>query len=92
MVLLGNTLAMPNNHGVNDAEHERQTGLHSHHLRDSHPVLLRVKHGGQLYVGAMGQGSGQCGNFQNDFTSIQYPNWRNDWVPEWYQTEPRRQR
>jgi hypothetical protein len=90
MVLPESILAMPNNHGVSNAEHKRQTGLYRHYMRDSDPVFLRVKHGGQLYVGAMGKRSGQCGNFQDDFTSIQYPNWRNDWVPEWYQTEPRR--
>lgn len=72
------------------AKHQRQTGLHSNDLRDADPVYLRVKHGGRLYVGAMGKGSGQRGNLQNDFTSIQYPNWRDDWILEWYQTEPRR--
>ena len=74
------------------AKHQRQTGLHSNNLRDADLVFLRVKHGGSLYVGAMGKGSGQRGNLQNDFTSIQYPNWRDDWIPEWYQTEPRRHR
>lgn len=72
------------------AKHQRQIGLHSHTVRHADPVFLRVVHGGLLYVGAMGKGSGQCGNLQNDFTSVQYPNWRDDWVPEWYQTEPRR--
>jgi hypothetical protein len=72
------------------AKHQRQTCLHSHNMRDSDPVFLRIKHGGRLYVGAMGKGSGQRRDFQNDFTSLQYPNWRDDWVPEWYQTEPRR--
>jgi hypothetical protein len=75
-----------------DARHKGQTSLHSHNLRDTHPVFLRVMHGGRLYVGAMGQGSGQRRNLQNDFTSIQYPNWRDDWVPEWYQTEPERRK
>jgi hypothetical protein len=74
------------------AKHQRQTGLHSNNLRDADPVYLRVKHGGLLYVGAMGKGSGQRRNLQNDFTSIQHPNWRHDWIPEWYQTEPRRHR
>ena len=40
----------------------------------------------------LGKGSGQRRDFQNDFTSIQYPNWRDDWIPEWYQTEPKRRR
>ena len=72
------------------AKHQRQTDLHSDNLRDADPVFLRVEYGGRLYVGAMGKGSGQCGNLQNDFTSIQYPNWRDDWIPEWYQTQSRR--
>ena len=72
------------------AKHQRQTGLHGYDMCDANPVFLRVKHGGRLYVGAMGKGSGQRGNLQDDFTSIQYPNWRDDWIPEWYQTEPRR--
>ena len=74
------------------AKHQRQIGLHSNNLRNADPVFLRVSDGGRLYVGAMGKGSGQRRNFQDDFTSVQYPNWRDDWVPEWYQTEPRRQR
>jgi hypothetical protein len=77
---------------MNDAGHQGQISLHSHDLRDAYPVLLRIGHGNQLYVGAMGKGSGQRRNLQNDFTSIQYPNWRDDWVPEWYQTEPDRKR
>ena len=72
------------------AKHQGQIGLHSNNLRNVDPVFLRVSDGGLLYVGAMGKGSGQRGNFQNDFTSIQYPNWRDDWIPEWYQTEPKR--
>ena len=74
------------------AKHQRQIGLHSNNLRNADPVFLRVSDGDLLYVGAMGKGSGQRGNFQNDFTSVQYPNWRDDWVPEWHQTKPRRQR
>ena len=75
-----------------DAGHQGQAGLHGHNLRNADPVFLRVMHGGRLYVGAMGKGSGQRRNLQNDFTSIQYPNWRDDWVPEWYQTEPERRK
>lgn len=75
---------------TDNAKRQRQTYLHSHNMRDSYPVFLRVGYGGRLYVGAMGQGSGQCRNFQDDFTSVQYPNWRDDWIPEWYQTKPRR--
>ena len=72
------------------AKREGQIGLHRHNLRDTYPVFLRIGHGNRLYVGAMGKGSGQRRNLQNDFTSVQYPNWRDDWIPEWYQTEPRR--
>ena len=75
---------------MSDAGNQRQTCLHRHYLCDSDPVFLRIGYGNRLYVGAMGKGSGQRGNLQNDFTSIQYPNWRDDWVPEWYQTEPKR--
>ena len=50
------------------------------------PVHLRIKHGGQLYVGSVGQGSGQRRNFQDDFTRFFYSYRRHDWVPEWYQT------
>jgi hypothetical protein len=77
---------------MSNAGHQRQTCLHRHYLRDPDPVFLRIGHGSLLYVGAMGKRSGQRGNLQNDFTSIQYPNWRDDWVPEWYQTEPERRR
>jgi len=52
------------------AKHQRQTGLHSNNLRNANPVFLRVSHGGRLYVGAVGKGSGQRGNLQNDFTSV----------------------
>ena len=72
------------------AKHQRQTGLHGHHLRNAYPVFLRIKHGGQLYVGSVGQGSGQCGNFQNDFSRFFYSHRRHDWIPEWYQTQPNR--
>ena len=72
------------------AKHQRQTSLYGNNLRNADPVFLRIGHGNRLYVGAMGKGSGQRGNLQNDFTSVQYPNWRNDWIPQWYQTEPRR--
>ena len=75
-----------------DAGYQRQASLHSHNLRNADPVFLRIGYGNQLYVGAMGKGSGQRRNLQNDFTSIQYPNWRDDWVPEWYQTEPERRK
>ncbi|CAB4126620.1 hypothetical protein UFOVP79_8 [uncultured Caudovirales phage] len=72
------------------AKYQRQTGLYGNDLRNADPVFLRVGHGGRLYVGAMGKRGGQCGNIQDDFTSVQYPNWRHDWIPEWYQIKPRR--
>jgi hypothetical protein len=77
---------------MSDAGHQGQASVYSDDLRDAYPVFLRIGYGNQLYVGAMGKGSGQRGNLQNDFTSIQYPNWRDDWIPEWYQTEPERRR
>jgi len=51
-----------------------------------HPMYLRVGHGGQLYVGLVGKGSGQRRDFQNDFTRFFYSYRRHDWVPVWYQT------
>ena len=72
------------------AKYQGQISLYRHNLRDFDPMFLRIGHGNRLYVGAMGKGSGQRRDFQNDFTSIQYPNWRDDWIPKWYQTKPRR--
>ena len=57
---------------------------HTHGKHD--PVYLRVGYGGQLYVGSVGQGSGQRRDFQNDFTRFFYSYRRHDWVPVWYQT------
>ena len=74
------------------AGHERKADA----LRDAHgqhdPVHLCFGNGGRFYPWTVGQGGGQRRNLQNDFTSIQHPNWRDDWVPEWNQTEPRRHR
>ena len=36
------------------------------------PMYLRVGHGGQLYVGLVGQRGGQRRDFQNDFTRFFY--------------------
>ena len=72
------------------AKHQRQTGLHSNNLRDADPVYLRIGNGGRLYVGLVGEGSGQRRNFQDDFTRVFYADRRHDWIPEWYQTQPRR--
>ena len=72
------------------AKHQRQTSLHSHDLRNTNPVFLRVKHGGQLYVVSVGQRSGQRRDFQDDFTRFFYSYRRHDWIPEWYQAESRR--
>ncbi len=49
-------------------------------------MYLRIGHGNQLYVGFVGQGSGQRRDFQNDFTRFFYSYRRHDWVPVWYQT------
>ena len=61
------------------------------HIDGKHnPMYFRIGHGGQLYVGAVGQGSRQRGNFQNDFTRFFYSYRRNDWIPVWYQTHAER--
>lgn len=72
------------------AKHQRQTRLHGDNLRDANAVFLRVEHGGRFYVGFVGEGSGQRRDFQNDFTRVFYADRRHDWIPEWYQTQPRR--
>ena len=51
-----------------------------------HPVHLRIGYGNQLYVGFVGEGSGQRRNLQDDFTRFFYSYRRHDWVPVWYQT------
>jgi hypothetical protein len=51
-----------------------------------YPMYLRIGYGNQLYVGTMGQGSGQRRDFQDDFTRFFYSYRRHDWVPVWYQT------
>ena len=50
------------------------------------PVHLCIGYGDQLYVGSVGQRSGQRRNFQDDFTRFFYSYRRHDWIPEWYQT------
>ena len=60
--------------------------LHGEH----HTVHLRAGHGGSLSPWIVGQGSGQCRDIQNAFTRFFYSYRRHDWIPEWYQTEPRR--
>ena len=50
------------------------------------PMYLRIGYGNQLYVGSVGQRSGQRRNFQDDFTRFFYSYRRHDWVPVWYQT------
>jgi len=54
------------------------------------PVLLRFGHGGRLSLGPLGQGSGQRGDIQDDLASVQHLDRRHDWLPVWYQTEPKR--
>lgn len=73
--------------GINDAGKTDVLG----HVHDKHnPVLLCFGHGHSLHIGSVGQGSGQRGNFQNDFTRFFYTYRRHDWIPEWYQTQPNR--
>ena len=66
--------------------HQRQADPVGHANGKFHPVHLRIGYGAQLYVGFVGKGSGQCGNFQDDFTRVFYSYRRHDWVPVWYQT------
>ena len=54
------------------------------------PVFVSAGHGHSLSLGPLGQGSGQRGNLQNDQPCFQYVDRWNDWIPVWYQTEPRR--
>ena len=65
---------------------ERKTDSMGHTHGQRNPLYLRIGYGGQLYVGSVGQGSGQRRNFQDDFTRFFYSYRRHDWVPEWYQT------
>jgi hypothetical protein len=68
------------------AGHKGQADVVRHADGKHNPVYLRVGHGGQLYVGFVGKGSGQRRDFQNDFTRFFYSYRRHDWVPIWYQT------
>ena len=70
----------------NVTRHQRQADAVRHANGKHNPMYLRVGHGGQLYVGSVGQGSGQRRDFQNDFTRFFYSYRRHDWVPVWYQT------
>ena len=66
--------------------HKGQADVVRHTHGKHNPMYLRVSHGGQLYVGAVGQRGGQRRDFQNDFTRFFYSYRRHDWVPVWYQT------
>ncbi len=74
----------------NVTRHKRQADVVRHANGKHNPMYLRVGHGGQLYVGSLGQGSGQCRDFQNDFTRFFYSYRRHDWIPVWYQTNAKR--
>ena len=65
---------------------ERQTDTVGDFNGKRNPVHLCIGNGGRLYVGSVGQGSGQRRDFQNDFTRFFYSYRRHDWVPVWYQT------
>jgi hypothetical protein len=65
---------------------ERKADTVGHSNGKHNPMYLRIGYGGQLYVGAVGKGSGQRRDFQNDFTRFFYSYRRHDWVPVWYQT------
>jgi len=70
----------------NVTRHQRQADFVRHAHGKHNPMYLRIGHGNQLYVGSVGQGSGQRRDFQNDFTRFFYSYRRHDWVPVWYQT------
>lgn len=53
-------------------------------------VHLRFGHGNGVSPWVMGERSRQRGDIQNDFTGIQHPNRRHDWIPEWYQANGQR--
>ena len=72
------------------AKHTRQVDFLGDLYDKRHPVLVSLVHGNRFSLGPLGQGSGQRGNIQNDFPCFQYVDRWNDWLPEWYQTEPRR--
>jgi len=74
----------------NVTRHKRQADALCHAHGKHNPMYLRIGHGDQLYVGSVGQGSGQCRNFQNDFTRFFYSYRRHDWIPVWYQTNAKR--
>ena len=74
----------------NVTRHKRQADAVRYANGKHNPMYLRVGHGGQLYVGSVGQGSGQCRDFQNDFTRFFYSYRRHDWIPVWYQTNAKR--
>ena len=65
---------------------KRKTDSVGHADGKRNPVHLCIGYGGQLYVGSVGQRSGQRRNFQDDFTRFFYSYRRHDWIPEWYQT------
>ena len=69
MVLLGNTLAMPSNHGVTDGN-KRKADLLRHLYGEHYIVHLSFGHGHSLSPRFVGQGSGQCGDIQNDQSRV----------------------
>jgi len=79
---------MKDQHGT-DTKYARQTNLLGNVYDKRDPVLLCFSHGRSLSIGAVGKGSGQRGNFQDDFTRVFYSYRRYDWIPEWYQTQPK---
>ena len=74
------------------AKHTRAADFLGNLYDKRYPVLISAGHGRSLSLGPLGQGSGQRGNIQNDFASFQYIDRWHDWIPVWYQTEPRRGR
>ncbi len=68
-----------------DTGHQRKTDAVRHADGKHHPVHLCFGHGHGVSIWFVGQGSGQRGDIQNDFTRFFYSYRRHDWVPVWYQ-------
>jgi hypothetical protein len=72
------------------AKHTRTADFLGDLYDKRYPVLISLSHGNCFSLGPLGQGGGQRGDIQNDLTGVQHADRRHDWVPVWYQTEPRR--
>jgi hypothetical protein len=73
-------------HEVDDGKHKRKADLLRHLYGEHYIVHLSFGHGRSLYPRFVGQGSGQCGNLQNDQSSIQHTDRRHDRISKWNKT------